>query len=184
MAKEEVVSASMILASSSSGTIAKSSSVARTPFFGAMKKKVVGKNIPRAVSTEGSPIVYDTSVSTNDSVIPKRTKNHMMVYSMPTPHLVLDAELHDIPKSSCSRTPQQEVLVRRSTQNYENVWLKEEYGVAPSTKRRPFSYFKNWIQDYSKTVVGDFEGRKFYFVARCDRLENCMDIQELYKPAS
>jgi hypothetical protein len=163
------VSSALMIASSSS-PVAKSSFVP-TP-SGAMQK--MGK-IPRVVSAEVAsavPIVDDststTSVSTNDSKIPKMMTTHRMMVS---PHPVLDGALY-IPNSSS--TPQQEVI--RSTRN-ENIWVTEEDYVATNnaTSRRPFSCFRDWIQDYE--TIGDFEGRKFFFVACCDRLENCVNIQ-------
>jgi hypothetical protein len=150
LSARELPSSSII--ASSSSTIAMSSSAFVTT-FGAMQK--VGK-IPhsRAVSAEGSSsIVDDRSVSATDSEIPKMMPHRHMIVSMP--HLVVsDEELHS-PESSSS------------------TLSVTEKDAVPTTKGRPFSYFKNWIQGHE--TVGDFEGRKFFFVANCDRLENCAD---------
>lgn len=154
MPVKEVSPAATIIVSSSS-TVAKSSFFV-TPFEAIQKVRKIPR---RRVGAEGSSIIGDSSsvsTSINDS------------------DLVSDEQELYIPKSPS--TPQQEVV--RFTQN-ENAWVTEDEDVAIniSTKRRPFSSFKNWIQQDYETIIGDFEGRKFFFVARCDNLENCVDIQ-------
>jgi hypothetical protein len=177
---KDVSSPTPMIASSFSTLDSKSSPVFMTT-LGAMQK--VGK-IARAVSAEVSSFssrIVDDSVITStilssDSEIQKMTRMQPSVMVSTMPHVVPDEELH-IPKSSCS-TPQQEVVVSSSTQN-ENVWVTEEDVVATTSstsKGRPLSSVENWTQAYYGETVGNFEGRKFFFVAGCDSLEDCMVI--------
>lgn len=95
-------------------------------------------------------------------------------------HLVPDEELHIPNKTAGASTPQQEVVRSSIIQKNEKCGVTEEDAVAITTTKGEWmiSSFENCIQDYE--TVGDFEGRKFLFVAGCDSLENCMRATTRY----